>query len=74
MECSLSTDDPSICGVGLHQEYALARRAGWDLRQLFDCNLQAAGAAFLASRRDREKLVATLTSAWHRFQGIIGPR
>jgi len=66
---SLSTDDPSICGIGLHEEYQRARKAGWEGRDLAAGCIAAAEAAFLPGVRERTKLIRTLESAW----GIIGP-
>lgn len=66
---SLSTDDPAICGIGLHHEYQRARKAGWGKRDLAGCSIAAAEAAFLPGNRERTRLIRTLESAW----GIIGP-
>ena len=61
---SLNTDDPSICGIGLHQEYQRALKAGWSKSDLAGCSVSAATAAFLPGDRERKKLIRTLESAW----------
>jgi adenosine deaminase len=73
LSCSLNTDDPSICGTELPREYERASRAGWSGEDLEESSLQAAAAAFLATRRERDGLLRTLRSAWQRARGMIGP-
>lgn len=74
LECSLNTDDPSVCGIGLPGEYARARRAGWGREDLRACILQAVGAAFLESRVERDRLLRRVEGSWASSRGIIGPK
>lgn len=62
--CSLSTDDPSICGVGLVDEYRRALASRWDSEFLGYTVLQAAMAAFIPSFKDRSALTERIESAW----------
>jgi adenosine deaminase len=47
LRMSLNSDDPSICGIALSDEYQKAAEAGWDEFQLRASLRQAAEAAFL---------------------------
>jgi len=71
LSCSLNTDDPSISGIGLADEYRRARNAGWSDVYLEWCSLNAIGAAFLPSAADRERLRRKVSSAWRKARGII---
>ena len=73
VSCSLNTDDPSILGIGLGDEYARARRAGWSAAQLRSASVEAARAAFLETRRERDELVRKVERAWGGIRGIMGP-
>ncbi|HLY12394.1 MAG TPA: hypothetical protein VKW04_24035 [Planctomycetota bacterium] len=74
LKCSLNTDDPSISGIGLPQEYQRARQGGWSAGDLADVSIQAARGTFMASRRERDLLVARVRSAWEPVRGIIQPK
>jgi adenosine deaminase len=74
VDCSLNTDDPSICGTELPREYERARRAGWTAADFEDVNLRAAEAAFLETRAEREALLRKLRPARAAVRGIIGPK
>ena len=58
--CSLNTDDPSICGTRLTEEYRRARRAGWTAADLEECAVHAAEAAFLDTGTERRALLRRL--------------
>ncbi len=49
LRVTLNTDDPSVCGIRLSDEYRRARRAGLSAEDLRAAVLQAAGAAFLTA-------------------------
>jgi adenosine deaminase len=74
IQFSLNTDDPSVSGIGLHDEYRRARKAGWTVGDLENCSIQAAEAAFLPDARERLDLVRKLRSAWRRARGIMEPK
>ncbi len=72
--CSLNTDDPSISGIRLQDEYERARRAGWNEVHLQYSSINAATAAFIPTGRERTRLIRSLQEAWRRARGIIVPK
>jgi len=74
IDCSLNTDDPSISGVRLQDEYEHARRAGWNEVHLQYSSVNAASAAFIPSRRERAALIRSVQEAWRKARGIIVPK
>jgi adenosine deaminase len=71
LDCSLNTDDPSISGIRLQDEYERARRAGWNEVHLQYSSVNAAKAAFIPTGRERDLLIRTLQAAWRKARGII---
>lgn len=68
--CSLSTDDPSICGVSLTEEYERAFRGRW--RSFLPYTVwQAAHSSFLPRDSDRKRLCGRIDSAWKK---VSSPR
>lgn len=63
LSVSLNTDDPSICGVRLSDEYRRARRFDWTPEELARAAVAAAEAAFLPAP-DRRRLARRLSAAW----------
>jgi adenosine deaminase len=74
IKCSLNTDDPSISGIRLQDEYEQARRAGWNEVHLQYSSVNAATAAFIPSRRERALLIGKVQAAWRKARGIIVPK
>ncbi len=63
LRVTLNTDDPSICGIRLSDEFQRARRCGISPGELRRAILVAAGAAFLP-RSDRARLGRSLFRQW----------
>lgn len=60
---SLNTDDPSICGVSLSDEYSRARKSGRLLERLRFAAICAADAAFIPDEK-KSALVRKLRGRW----------
>jgi len=63
LRMSLNTDDPSICGVTLSDEFRNARRNGWKDEQLMYPGVCAASAAFV-SASEQVTLRHRIIDAW----------
>jgi adenosine deaminase len=63
LRLSLNTDDPSICGVTLSDEYRNAERNGWKPEQLLFPGVCASSAAFV-SASEQVTLRRRIMNAW----------
>jgi adenosine deaminase len=69
LSCSLSTDDPSICGVNLVDEYRRVLEIGWSDSWLKWTVMNAARHAFLGAAA-RRRLMNKVDAAWEKA-GVI---